>query len=466
MSKNSVLASLILSIVLNAPLTGATWTIEKVTDNTESDLYPFIVCVQSGLLIAYTNHDPDDELFVANNFSGSWTSNRVTDNTRDDFGYDITAKYGEQTAHISVYWQDAPDDEISYYKGSATTWSTERVTDNGDNDQRPAIALDNSGHVHMVYQRGVGGDAEIFYANNVSGSWIAEQVTDNGTDDLYPWFSLDKTGNPNIIYVNGASLHYTKKTVGIWTSSEHVAGGMGINSFPFIVLDKDDKAHVTFAKNDGSFNQVYYANNVTGTWQESKVTNASYDNIFPTIFVDPYSKVHIAYEAAEPGDIEMFYASNAAGIWTTGRVTDNGTNDAVRLGRFFISDAQGIGHMVFVNASDGDAEIYHAYSNEPLYAGVEESPSISLAPTLSVAPIISRNSAVYYMVPVSGNVSLKVYDASGSLVKTLVSGTQSAGDYIANWNGITDAGSRATGGVYFFRLVTNDEAVSVKTILK
>ncbi len=466
MNKHVVLSAFILSVIFVVPMTSATWTIEKVTDNTEIDVYPFIASVQSGLLIAYTNRDPDDEVFVANNFSGSWTSNRVTDNTRDDFGYDIAAKYNEQTAHIAVYWHDTPDDEISYYKGSSTSWSTERVTDDGNDDQRPVIALDNSGHVHMVYQKNIGGDGEIFYANNVTGSWISEQVTDNAVNDLLPWFALDKAGNPHIVYLSGTGLFYTRKSAGIWMSPEPVASGMGISTFPFVVLDKDDNAHVAFAKSDGSFIQVYYANNVTGSWQESKVTNTSYDNAFPTIFVDPYSKAHIAYEASEPGDLEMFYATNAAGIWTTGRVTDNGTDDAVRLGRYFVSDAQGTGHMVFINASDGDAEVYHAYSNEPLYAGVEEFASSTFTPSIKVAPIVSGNSIVSYTVPVSANLSLKVYDASGSLVRTLVSGICSAGEFYVNWDGMTDAGCKAAGGVYFMSLTTGTTTVSAKTILK
>lgn len=466
MSKHKVFSAFILSIIFITPMASATWTVEKVTDNTEIDVYPFIASVQSGLLIAYTNRDPDDEVFVANNFSGSWVSNRVTDNTRDDFAYDIAAKYSEQTAHIAVYWQDTPDDEISYFKGSSTSWSTERVTDNGDDDQRPVIALDNSGHVHMVYQRNIGGDGEIFYANNATGSWISEQVTDNATNDVLPWFALDKAGNPHIVFLNGTELFYTRKSAGIWMSPENVAAGTGINTFPFVVLDKNDNAHVAFTKSDGSFNQVYYANNVTGTWQESKVTNTSYDNVFPTIFVDPYSKAHIAYAASEPGDVEMFYATNSAGIWSTGRVTDNGFDDAVRLGRYFVIDAQGIGHIVFVNGSDGDAEVYHAYTNEPLYAGVEEFPNSTFPSSIKVASVISCNSTVYYSVPVSGNVSLKVYDAAGSLVTTLVEGTSGAGEFHVNWNGMTDAGHKAAGGVYFMSLTTGTTTVSAKTILK
>jgi hypothetical protein len=466
MRKYAVIIALLAMATFIQPSIAATWTIEKVTDNTESDFNPFVVAVQSGLLVVYTHNDADDEVFVANNFSGSWVSNRVTDNTYSDIGLDIAAKYNEQMAHIPVWWQDVPDQEISYCKGSGTTWNISRITDDAFNDAWPSIALDKNGFVHIVYQKNVGGDWEIFYANNVSGSWLTEQVTDNAVDDVVPWFALDKAGNPHIVFVRGTTIGYTKKAAGIWTDPEPITLGGGVNSLPFIVLDNNDKAHITYAKSDGVHNQIYYANNVTGTWQESKVTNTAYDNLFPTIFVDPSANAHIAYVAAEPGDLEMFYATNTAGIWSTGRITDNSSNDGGIMGRYFTCDANRIGHVFFWNNSDGDNEIYHAKSNEPLYVGVEESVPSPSPSTLTVAPIISANSNVSYTVPAFGSISLKVYDASGSLVRTLVSGTSAAGAFSASWNGTTDSGSKANGGVYFFRLVTSAGSVSAKTILK
>jgi serine protease AprX len=49
-------------------------------------------------------------------------------------------------------------------------------------------------------------------------------------------------------------------------------------------------------------------------------------------------------------------------------------------------------------------------------------------------------------------VSLKVYDLLGREVRTLVSGAQSAGRYLATWRGETNIGATAASGVYFYRL--------------
>ena len=64
-----------------------------------------------------------------------------------------------------------------------------------------------------------------------------------------------------------------------------------------------------------------------------------------------------------------------------------------------------------------------------------------------------------------GAANLKVFDASGRVVRTLLSGPHAAGAYTVVWNGTDDAGRRLAHGVYFVRLDTPDQAVKVKTVL-
>ncbi|UCF04174.1 MAG: T9SS type A sorting domain-containing protein, partial [bacterium] len=49
-------------------------------------------------------------------------------------------------------------------------------------------------------------------------------------------------------------------------------------------------------------------------------------------------------------------------------------------------------------------------------------------------------------------VSLRVYDVSGRLVRTLVSGERAAGVYKEKWNGLDNKGRAVTSGIYFYRL--------------
>ena len=65
----------------------------------------------------------------------------------------------------------------------------------------------------------------------------------------------------------------------------------------------------------------------------------------------------------------------------------------------------------------------------------------------------------------SGYVSLRIYDAAGRLVATLVDESRLAGRYAAEWNGCDGSGSAMASGVYFYKLKTGIETVTLKMIL-
>jgi bacillopeptidase F len=63
------------------------------------------------------------------------------------------------------------------------------------------------------------------------------------------------------------------------------------------------------------------------------------------------------------------------------------------------------------------------------------------------------STSIRYELPASASVSLKVYNARGQRVATVVDGrVQGAGSHTATWNGRTASGSQAASGMYFFRL--------------
>jgi hypothetical protein len=78
--------------------------------------------------------------------------------------------------------------------------------------------------------------------------------------------------------------------------------------------------------------------------------------------------------------------------------------------------------------------------------------SVSLAPC---NPNPSRGQAtIRYALPRPAQVSLKLYDITGRLIKTLASGHQAGGSYAAPWDGKDENGREASSGVYLYQLKT------------
>jgi flagellar hook assembly protein FlgD len=62
-------------------------------------------------------------------------------------------------------------------------------------------------------------------------------------------------------------------------------------------------------------------------------------------------------------------------------------------------------------------------------------------------------------------VSLRVYDAAGRLVRTLVDDVLGAGIYDVTWDGTSENGASAASGVYFYRIAAGDFVQNRKMVL-
>jgi hypothetical protein len=67
---------------------------------------------------------------------------------------------------------------------------------------------------------------------------------------------------------------------------------------------------------------------------------------------------------------------------------------------------------------------------------------------------------INYTVPVSGNVTLKVFNVAGEEIATIFSGHQNAGAYQASFDG-----SKVASGAYFYRLEAGNQSITKKMLL-
>jgi len=103
--------------------------------------------------------------------------------------------------------------------------------------------------------------------------------------------------------------------------------------------------------------------------------------------------------------------------------------------------------------------------------GVEE-PSEDGAPDIDVTRLtgiypnpVNPRAQVAFQLAEAGAVQVRIYDAAGSLVRTLLDGYREAGEAELTWDGRDEAGQEVGSGVYFVRLTAKRQQDSAKLVI-
>lgn len=108
---------------------------------------------------------------------------------------------------------------------------------------------------------------------------------------------------------------------------------------------------------------------------------------------------------------------------------------------------------------------------EVVLTGVEEAgrrpglPRVHALSQNSPNPMRGASAAISYQLAAEGDVSLKIYDAAGRLVKSLVDGSFEPGYYKATWDGRDYSEEKVPSGVYFYRLSVGSFEASRKMVV-
>ena len=119
------------------------------------------------------------------------------------------------------------------------------------------------------------------------------------------------------------------------------------------------------------------------------------------------------------------------------------------------------GRMVVFGGNTGSGQINDVYALGPLPVGTEtpSSPVLPLAnQLLSVRPNPSNGPIAFDLnLGAPSEVSLKLYDLTGRIVKTVSSGRSQTGTHRLTWDGTLEGGKPGPSGVYFYELSAGEQ---------
>ena len=110
-----------------------------------------------------------------------------------------------------------------------------------------------------------------------------------------------------------------------------------------------------------------------------------------------------------------------------------------------------------------DADILQLWAGGSTGVGSGAAPGFALGN--SVPNPASGESRVAFVLESPASIQLDVFDVAGRRVRNLESGTRSAGQHWASWDGRMDNGRQAPSGVYFFRLQSGSRELTTRMVL-
>ncbi|MDD2889673.1 MAG: C10 family peptidase [bacterium] len=142
-------------------------------------------------------------------------------------------------------------------------------------------------------------------------------------------------------------------------------------------------------------------------------------------------------------------------------------NVTVIVNKTGLSNGTHLGNLTITSDDPDESSYVEPVKFVVVHLGVEENQNFSFNLSQNYPNPANSETQIEYALPNATKVTLKIYDATGRPVRTLLQEEQAAGKYKAFWNGKDDKGNKLGNGIYFYRLET-DKSVTTKklTLLK
>ncbi|MCD4733031.1 T9SS type A sorting domain-containing protein [bacterium] len=405
---------------------------------------------------------------------------------RDDvFGNPIMCSSGsfmdiDSSGNPHLVFRDrVTGDDVYYSRWDGSAWQQELIIQGNDHI---SLELDDSDNPHIA--RGFFNSLRYLYHNGTS--WQTQTVIADATMDVD--LELDSSGYPHIAYRKaGTTLKYAHWDGSSW-QTEIVDSGGYLGEYCSLALDSSDRPHISYYDQDSG--DLKYARWDGSAWQIETVDSGGDVGQWTSLELSIADEPRISYLDVTNGDLKYAWYGDDSGVESVELITQS-KDDGVLLRWSILGDTPASVSVLRSNnenqpiaLSGGLSGSATSWLDVSAEAGVEYAYWLEVTeldgtiscfgPSEIVVPgAVSEltlndpypNPAsdvltISYELIQAEVVELNIYDLSGRLVETLVSGEQTAGRHSVSW----DSSTAAT-GVYLIRLEAAGEAITKRAVI-
>jgi photosystem II stability/assembly factor-like uncharacterized protein len=317
-------------------------------------------------------------------------------------------------------------------------------------------------------------------STNGGNNFTYVPVPSGGTESFIAPFILG-VSNPNIMYAASSRVHKSINGGSTWTTTNN---GNNLDGNPVLTLAiSDTNPDKVFASTAPVYSRarIFRTTNGGNNWENITsilpdrypvdiAVDPSNDNIIYVVF-SGFGTPHI-YKSTNSGDSWVNIGQSLPDVPTSSVIVDPQSPNTIYLGNdigVYVSTNGGSNWSEFQNGmvdaaiimdlsiSPGNRKLRAATHGKGVFEKDLLSPTVGISSNTNIVedyklgqnypnpfnPVTNIN----YQIPKRSHVNISVFDITGKLVKILLSGTKSAGDYTISFDG-----SEFSSGVYFYRI--------------
>jgi phage terminase large subunit-like protein len=176
----------------------------------------------------------------------------------------------DSNGHIHIIWYDSTPDHFEIYSKKSSdggsTWSAaKRITWTSGGAMEAVIALDLSNALHVLWYGYPSGNAEISYKKSVDGGayWsAARRLTWTSGGSFRPAIAIDPSNVIHVIWYDdtpgNTEIYYKRSTDGgtAWSAVKRLTWTSGDSACP--AIDANDTIHIVWYDDTPGNTEIYY----------------------------------------------------------------------------------------------------------------------------------------------------------------------------------------------------------------
>ena len=377
--KKLFIFSIVLFTFLSIHISAQTWsTPTRLTWNSGDSSEPSIAVDSAGCVhVFWYNDDPgNEEIFYKRSTDGgtTWSGRtRITSNSGNSY---LPSAAADSANKIHLVWQDSsPGNDEILYKSSTdggVTWSSlTRLTWSTGCTIDPVVAADSGTGIHVVYSDYKSSKRDIYYKRSTdSGStWSAiTRLCWTFSNSDKPSIAIDSSGGIHVVWEDYSPMnydvYYKRSTDGgtTWSTLNRLTWNTGESQAPVICADSGSGIHVVWYDNTPGNYEIFYKRSTDygASWSgTSRYTwNTGWSN-YSVIAAGPSGGIHILWSDDTPSNIELYYRNSTDGGTTWSGLNRVTWNAGYSFDASIATDSSGGVHVVWIDSTPGPHTLFY-----------------------------------------------------------------------------------------------------------